>query len=198
MSPPRPFGHVLLFQHSPECLFITRRNRGNRGGVGWSGKGAGITLCHTPDCLETNRLLPSPNPALLCAWPEAPAQRGGCWCQALCFPGLGKELWLCQTEQGAWNGQTRPGHVQGASQAVRKVKFRCVWIRIWTSLSCSCASQGLLMGSVHSEVLWEQIDGQCRVGPDVKKVPETCHHICLSPQITLSPQVLGSPGDLLQ
>lgn len=73
MSPPRPFGHILLFQHSPECLFITRRNRGNRGGVGWSGKGAGITLCHTPDCLETNRLLPSPNPALLCAWPEAPA-----------------------------------------------------------------------------------------------------------------------------
>lgn len=126
------------------------------------------------------------------------AQRGGCWCQALCFPGLGKELWLCQTEQGAWNGQTRPGHVQGASQAARKVKFRCVWIRIWTSLSCSCASQGLLMGSVRSEVLWEQTDGQCPVGPDVKKVPETCHHICLSPQITLSPQVLGSPGDLLQ
>lgn len=121
MSPPRPFGHVLLFQHSPECLFITRRNRGNRGGVGWSGKGAGITLCHTPDCLETNRLLPSPNPALLCAWPEAPAQRGGCWCQALCFPGLGKELWLGQTEPGSleWANTARPraGGITGSRES---------------------------------------------------------------------------------
>lgn len=77
LSPPGAFGHILLFQHSPECLSITRRNWGNRGGLGWSGKGAGITLCHTPDCLDTNKLLPAPNPALLCTWPEAAALRGG-------------------------------------------------------------------------------------------------------------------------
>lgn len=89
MSPPGASGHLLLFQHSPECLSITRRNWGNRGGLGWSRRGAGITLCHTPDCLETNRAAYFPQCCPALHGPRLQHRReGSCWSQCLCFPGL--------------------------------------------------------------------------------------------------------------
>lgn len=119
LSPPEPFGLVVLFLQSPECLSITRRNWGNRAGVGWSRRGAGIALCPTPKCLQTNRTaLPAPDAALLCS-------------QGLCSPGQG--ALALPDRAGAWDGQTRPGHVQG-STAERKVKFSCVWMWIWDFL----------------------------------------------------------------
>lgn len=154
--------------------------------VGWAGAGEGLgSPCVTLPSVwkQTDCSLPQ---ILLCTWPQAPApsvHRG----QRLLlpefgFPWPGKELWPCQTEQGAWNGQTWPGMCRGITGSQESKVQLCLDLDLgafpgvfgsgFGSLPCSCASQRLLMGSV------------CPVGPDVRKVPWTCQHSCSSPQIT--------------
>lgn len=150
MSPPGLFGHVLLSQHSPECLSITSRNWGNRGGVG--------SPCVTLPSVwkQTDCSLPKSCSALHMAQGSSTVctHRGGCWALAWerssGFAEVSRELGMGKHSPAVCRGQ--------ASQAARKVKFRCVWIWLWVSLPCSCASRRLMMGSVCSEVLWEQTD----------------------------------------
>lgn len=104
LSPPRPFGHTLLLQHSLECLFMTRKllvdfpgRWGSSGGME-QGKRAGTTLHQILNCLETVCSLPNPCAVLPVTWRLRRAHKGATGAMCLCFANPSWPCLSCSTQ----------------------------------------------------------------------------------------------------